>query len=211
MANMPSVPVYDLQIHPRDRELIAATHGRSFWIVDIAPLSQLNSRVMAANAFLFEPKPAFAWAEEPLRRFVSEAGVSLAVLAHTSGRLLAQAGFARAMDVRSACVLAAATNATSAELGRLVDGAPFRELHYAGATLTDASGKIVLTRGRLFGDTRHLAELARFACRTVDALSRAAADWRASTSDSHAFSHKARLARALWISVSACASSALAS
>jgi hypothetical protein len=72
------------------------------------------------------------WAEEPLRRFVSEAGVSLAVLAHTSGRLLAQAGFARATDVRSACVLAAATNATSTQLGLLVDGAPFRELHYAG-------------------------------------------------------------------------------
>lgn len=78
--------------------------------------------------------PQSAWAEEPLRRFVSDAGVSLAVLAHTSGRLLAQAGFARATDVRSACVLAAAANATSTELGSLVDGAPFRELHYAGST-----------------------------------------------------------------------------
>jgi hypothetical protein len=74
------------------------------------------------------------WAEEPLRRFVSEAGVSLAVLAHPSGRLLAQAGFARAMDVRTACVLAAAANATSTELGLLADGAPFRELHYAGSS-----------------------------------------------------------------------------
>ena len=73
-----------------------------------------------------------AWAEEPLRRFVSEAGVSLAVLAHTSGRLLAQAGFARATDVRTACVLAAAANATGTELGRLLDGAPFKGLHYAG-------------------------------------------------------------------------------
>jgi hypothetical protein len=74
------------------------------------------------------------WAEEPLRRFVSDAGVSLAVLAHTSGRLLAQAGFARAMDVRSACVLAAAANATRQELGLLVDGSPFRGLHYAGSS-----------------------------------------------------------------------------
>ena len=41
MTGMPNVPVYDLQIHPRDRELIAATHGRSFWIVDILPLEQL--------------------------------------------------------------------------------------------------------------------------------------------------------------------------
>jgi hypothetical protein len=74
------------------------------------------------------------WAEEPLRRFVSEAGVALAVLAHPSGRLLAQAGFSRATDVRSACVLAAAANATSTELGLLADGAPFRELHYAGSS-----------------------------------------------------------------------------
>lgn len=75
-----------------------------------------------------------AWAEEPLRRFVNDAGVSLAVLAHTSGRLMAQAGFARATDVRTACVLAAAANATRAELGKLVDGTPFTGLHYAGAT-----------------------------------------------------------------------------
>jgi hypothetical protein len=74
------------------------------------------------------------WAEEPLRRFVSDAGVSLAVLAHPSGRLLAQAGFARATDLRSACVLAAAANATSGELGKLLDGSPFKGLHYAGAS-----------------------------------------------------------------------------
>jgi hypothetical protein len=73
------------------------------------------------------------WADEPLRRFVNDAGVSLAVLAHTSGRLMAQAGFARATDVRTACVLAAAANATRAELGKLVDGSPFTGLHYAGA------------------------------------------------------------------------------
>ncbi len=65
MANMPSVPVYDLQIHPRDRELIAATHGRSFMIVDIAPLEQLTAPVVAKAVHLFEPKPAFQWGEAP--------------------------------------------------------------------------------------------------------------------------------------------------
>ncbi|MEO7521000.1 MAG: hypothetical protein ABIW79_04215, partial [Gemmatimonas sp.] len=64
-SNLPSVPVYDLQIHPRDRELIAATHGRSFMIVDIAPLEQLTTKTMAERAFLFEPKPAFGWGEAP--------------------------------------------------------------------------------------------------------------------------------------------------
>ena len=65
MANLPTVPVYDLQIHPRDRELIAATHGRSFWIVDIAPLEQMTAPVVAKAVHLFEPKPAFQWGEAP--------------------------------------------------------------------------------------------------------------------------------------------------
>ncbi len=64
-ANLPSVPVYDLQIHPRDHELIAATHGRSFWIVDIAPLEQMSAPVVAKAVHLFEPKPAFQWGEAP--------------------------------------------------------------------------------------------------------------------------------------------------
>ena len=64
-ANFPSVPVYDLQIHPRDRELIAATHGRGIWIADIAPLSQMNTQVVAKAIHLFEPKPAFQWGEGP--------------------------------------------------------------------------------------------------------------------------------------------------
>jgi len=66
MAGMPSVPVYDLKIHPRDHELIAATHGRGFWIADIAPLTQMTSTVMAAGAHLFTPKPAWQWGEGPL-------------------------------------------------------------------------------------------------------------------------------------------------
>src|SRR5207237_8241705 len=31
MSGFPTVPVYDLKIHPRDRELIPATHGRGSW------------------------------------------------------------------------------------------------------------------------------------------------------------------------------------
>ncbi len=65
MTGMPNVPVYDLQIHPRDRELIAATHGRSFWIVDINPLEQvaLNQRVLADAAHLFAPRVAYDYGE----------------------------------------------------------------------------------------------------------------------------------------------------
>lgn len=37
---LPTVAVHDLAIHPRDRELVIATHGRGIYIVDIAPLEQ---------------------------------------------------------------------------------------------------------------------------------------------------------------------------
>ena len=32
MAGLPNVPVYDLKL--KDADLVAATHGRSFWILD---------------------------------------------------------------------------------------------------------------------------------------------------------------------------------
>jgi hypothetical protein len=72
------------------------------------------------------------WIEAPLTRYVDEARARLALLLHPSGQVVAQAGFTRAIDVMTACALASAVHATSAELGRLVDGRPFRGLHHAG-------------------------------------------------------------------------------
>lgn len=74
------------------------------------------------------------WIEVPLRRFVSDAGAELALLLHPSGQVLAQQGFARAVDVMSACALAAGIHASAGELGRLLDGRPFRGLHHVGRT-----------------------------------------------------------------------------
>lgn len=74
------------------------------------------------------------WIEGPLRTFVDETSVDLALLLHPSGQVLAQHGFARAVDVMTACALAAGIHATSAELGRYVDGKPFRGLHHAGVS-----------------------------------------------------------------------------
>jgi photosystem II stability/assembly factor-like uncharacterized protein len=62
-ANLPTVPVYDLQIHPRDHELIAATHGRAVQILDAAPLQQMKPAVLAASTYLFEPTEAFIYAQ----------------------------------------------------------------------------------------------------------------------------------------------------
>ena len=73
-----------------------------------------------------------AWVEEPLRRFVDDARVLLALLLHPSGQVVAQHGFTRAVDVMSACALAAAINASAGELGRQLEGKPFAGLHHAG-------------------------------------------------------------------------------
>ncbi len=60
-TGLPSVRVDDLLIHPRDRDLIAATHGRSIWIADdISPLEQLGRRG-SADVVLFDPRPAVEW------------------------------------------------------------------------------------------------------------------------------------------------------
>jgi photosystem II stability/assembly factor-like uncharacterized protein len=66
MTGLPTVPVHDLKIHPREHELIAATHGRGIWIVDITPLEQLTGEVLAASAWLFQPKTAYEYGE-PVR------------------------------------------------------------------------------------------------------------------------------------------------
>ena len=65
MTGLPTVPVHDLKIHPREHELIAGTHGRSIWIVDVAPLQQLTPQVLASSVHLFEPKTAYQVGQSP--------------------------------------------------------------------------------------------------------------------------------------------------
>jgi len=55
--NLPVSPVHDLVI--KDNDLVIATHGRSFWILDdISPLRQLNAEIASAPAHLFKPATA---------------------------------------------------------------------------------------------------------------------------------------------------------
>jgi hypothetical protein len=58
---IPTNPVHDLKIHPRDRELIVGTHGRGFFIADISAVEEITPTVLAADAHLFEIVPAIAW------------------------------------------------------------------------------------------------------------------------------------------------------
>ena len=60
--NLPVVPVYDLEV--KDDDLIAATHGRSFWVLDdLSPLRQSASGGLAAT-HLFEPRPAIRFMKQ---------------------------------------------------------------------------------------------------------------------------------------------------
>lgn len=60
--NLPITSIRDL--HVRDNMLIAATHGRSFWMIDdLTPLHQLNADIVNADFFLFKPKPSYRMAQ----------------------------------------------------------------------------------------------------------------------------------------------------
>ena len=55
--NLPTVPIHDLNIHNDD--LIVATHGRSFWVLDdITPLRQMDANSANAEMFLYKPQVA---------------------------------------------------------------------------------------------------------------------------------------------------------
>jgi photosystem II stability/assembly factor-like uncharacterized protein len=62
MPNMPTVSVYDIAIHPRDHALVAASHGRSLFVMDnINALQQLNDEVLESDFHLFEQPQATLW------------------------------------------------------------------------------------------------------------------------------------------------------
>ena len=48
---MPTVPVHDLRIHPRDRELIVGTHGRGIFIADISEIEEITPAVLESWKF----------------------------------------------------------------------------------------------------------------------------------------------------------------
>jgi hypothetical protein len=60
--NLPTVPVDDIAIHPRDNDLVLGTHGRSIWILDdITPLEQMSDAVAGEDMHFFDSRPAIDW------------------------------------------------------------------------------------------------------------------------------------------------------
>ena len=58
--NLPVVPVTDMAFHKRDKELVVATQGRAFWILDDLPLlyQVADGTAVAQDMHLFQPKDA---------------------------------------------------------------------------------------------------------------------------------------------------------
>src|SRR2546429_958442 len=61
--NLPVVPVTDLAIHKREKELVAATQGRAFWIFDDLPalhqMMEVGGFKATSDTRLFKPKDAY--------------------------------------------------------------------------------------------------------------------------------------------------------
>ena len=61
-GGMPTVAVHDLIIHPRDRDLVVGTHGRSIFVFDdISSLEHMTPDILAKPAHLFDIRPATAF------------------------------------------------------------------------------------------------------------------------------------------------------
>ena len=60
LMNLPVVPITDLVIQKREKDLVAATQGRSFWVLDDLPvLHQMADAVAKADIHLFKPEDTY--------------------------------------------------------------------------------------------------------------------------------------------------------
>ena len=56
--NLPTTPIHDLVV--KNDDLVLATHGRSFWILDdITPLRQFSDQVANSDVYLYKPATAY--------------------------------------------------------------------------------------------------------------------------------------------------------
>jgi hypothetical protein len=76
--NLPTVAIHEIAVHPTAGEIVAGTHGRSLWVLDVAGLRQVRSEAIEADVKLYQPQPAIQWRSRPgrgssgTRRFVGE-------------------------------------------------------------------------------------------------------------------------------------------
>ncbi len=58
--NLPAVPITDLAVHKRDKDLVVATQGRSFWVLDnLSVLHQMSDEVTKSDYYLYKPETTY--------------------------------------------------------------------------------------------------------------------------------------------------------
>ncbi len=69
---LPTVPVRDLAVHPRENDLIIATHGRSIYIIDdISPLREISNELLQKKLHLFKVQNAVQYQQGRLSSHMS--------------------------------------------------------------------------------------------------------------------------------------------
>jgi photosystem II stability/assembly factor-like uncharacterized protein len=65
--NLPTVAVHEVAVHPTAGEIVAATHGRSLWILDVTALRQMASEKIKDEPTLYKPNTVVRWQQLPRR------------------------------------------------------------------------------------------------------------------------------------------------
>ncbi len=65
--NLPTVAIHEIAVHPTVDEIVAATHGRSLWILDVSALRQLSAAALKEKPLLYKPSTAVQWEPLPTR------------------------------------------------------------------------------------------------------------------------------------------------
>jgi hypothetical protein len=89
------------------------------------------------------------WTLGPLQTFVKEAAARLVLVMTPAGQVMAQSGFARAVDVMAAAALSAAINASTVEIAKQLRQPPFAALNHQGQGHGIFLGGLKTVRGPL--------------------------------------------------------------
>ena len=147
MSGMPTVAVADMVVHPRDGDLIAGTHGRSAYVMDITPLQELTPEVAAQDLHVFSIENAVAYRNRLFtndqflgeKRWVAENPPYGATISYLVGAAAAEAAVA-AGDAPADTTAAATIDEAGDAGGRGTEGA---DPNRATITIRDADGRLV--------------------------------------------------------------------
>ncbi len=91
-SNLPTVPVHAIAQPESAPEIVAGTHGRSLWILDVSALRQMTAKNLKQDAVLFKPSEAIRWRSDVsrgssgTRRFVGQNPASGARIDYLLGK-----------------------------------------------------------------------------------------------------------------------------